>query len=114
MALGLLASACGGSGSSSSPNPPPTTTNPCTSAAVEEEEHADISIADQAATRLLKTNVLDGSPRWRGAAALGTHRQYQERGAPRSPDERRGLSSRNTADVGEIAVIQDEGDIVLP
>lgn len=114
MALGLLASACGGSGGSSSPSPPPTTTNPCTSAAVEEEEQADISIADQAAARLLKTNVLDGSPRWRVLDALWTHRQYQERAAPRSPDERRSLAPRNTADVGEIAVIQDEGDIVLP
>ncbi len=114
MALGLLASACGGSGSSSSPTPPPTTTNPCTSAAVEEEEQADISIADQTAARLLKTNVLDGSPRWRVLDALWTHRQYQERAAPRSPDQRRSLSSRNAADVGEIAVIQDEGDIVLP
>ena len=114
ISLGLLASACGGSGSSSSPTPPPTTTNPCASAAVGEEQQADISIDDQVAARLLKTNVLDGSPRWRVLDALWTHRQYQDRGAPRSPDERRGLSPRNAADVGDIAVIQDEGDIVLP
>jgi hypothetical protein len=114
MALGLLASACGGSGSSSSPTPPPTTTNPCTSAAVEEEEQADISIADQAAARLLKTNVLDGSPRWRVLDALWTHRQYLERGDARAPVGRRGLSSRANADAGEIAIVQDEGDIILP
>jgi hypothetical protein len=112
--LGLLASACGGSSSPSSSNPPPsTTTNPCTAAAIEEDQ-AEPSAADQAAARALKTNVLDGSPRWRVLDALWTHREYAAR-RNRSDDERRSLSpSRSNADVGEIAVIQDEGDLVLP
>src|SRR5262245_11447919 len=114
MALGLLASACGGSGSSSSPNPPPTSTNPCASAAVEEEAQAEVSLEDREAARLLKTNVLDGSPRWRVRDALWTHRQYLERGEARTPGERRGLSSRSSVDAGEIAIVQDEGDIILP
>ena len=114
MALGLLASACGGSGSSSSPNPPPTSTNPCASAAVEEEAQAEISLEDREAARLLKTNVLDGSPRWRVLDALWTHQQHVERGDARTPGERRGLSSRSNVDAGEIAVVQDEGDIILP
>jgi hypothetical protein len=114
MALGLLASACGGSGSSSPSNPPPTSTNPCASAAVEEEDQAELSLQEQAAARLLKTNVLDGSPRWRVLDALWTHRQYQDRGEPRTPGERRGLSSRANVDAGEIAIVQDEGDIILP
>ena len=113
MALGLLASACGGSGSSSSPNPPPTSTNPCASAALEEEEQAEVSPEEQAAARILKTNVLDGSPRWRVLDALWTHRQYQDRGEPRTPGGRRGVSSRANVDAGEIAIVQDEGDIIL-
>jgi len=114
MALGLLASACGGSGSSSSSNPPPTNANPCASAAVEEEDQADVSLEDQAAARLLKTHILDGSPRWRVLDALWTHRQYADRAEPRSPGGRRGLSSRANVDAGEIAIVQDEGDIILP
>jgi hypothetical protein len=113
-ALGLLASACGGSSSSSSSNPPPaTSTNPCSTAAIEDEQ-ADVSAADQAAARALKTNVLDGSPRWRVLDALWTHREYADRPA-RTPGDRRALSpGRSNADVGEIAVIQDEGDLILP
>jgi hypothetical protein len=111
--LGLLASACGGSSSSSSSNPPPTTTNPCTTAAIEEDQ-TEASAADQAAARALKTNILDGSPRWRVLDALWTHREYATR-RNRSGDERTSLSpSRSNADVGEIAVIQDEGDLILP
>jgi hypothetical protein len=110
--LGLLASACGGSSSSSSSNPPPaTTTNPCTAAAIDEDQAAP-SAADQAA-RALKTNVLDGSPRWRVLDALWTHRENAAR--TRRDDERTSLSpSRSNADVGDIAVIQDEGDLILP
>ena len=113
-ALGLLASACGGSSSSSSSNPPPaTSTNPCSTAAIEDEQ-ADVSAADQAAARALKTNVLDGSPRWRVLDALWRHREYADRPA-RTPGDRRALSpGRSNADVGEIAVIQDEGDLILP
>jgi hypothetical protein len=111
--LGLLASACGGSSSPSSSNPPPTTTNPCTTAAIEEDQ-AEPSAADQAAARALKTNILDGSPRWRVLDALWTHREYATR-RNRRDDERTGLSpTRSNADVGEIAVIQDEGDLILP
>ena len=113
-ALGLLASACGGSSSSSSSNPPPTTSsNPCSAVAIEDEQ-AEVSAADLAAARALKTNVLDGSPRWRVLDALWTHREYADRPG-RTPGERRGLSpGRSNADVGEIAVIQDAGDLILP
>jgi hypothetical protein len=112
--LGLLASACGGSSSPSSSNPPPTTTtNPCTATAIEEDQ-AELSAADQAAARALKTNVLDGSPRWRVLDALWTHREYATR-VNRRDDQRTSLSpSRSTADVGDIAVVQDEGDLILP
>jgi hypothetical protein len=112
--LGLLASACGGSSSPSSSNPPPTTTtNPCTATAIEEDQ-AEPSAANQAAARALKTNVLDGNPRWRVLDALWTHREYATR-LNRRGDQRTSVSpSRSNADVGDIAVVQDEGDLILP
>jgi hypothetical protein len=112
--LGLLASACGSS-SGSSTNPPPTTsTNPCASAADEADQAAiEVPPEELAARRELKTNVLDGSPRWRVLDALWTHREYLERNQ-RTPEERRTLSPRRNADVGDIAVVQDEGDLILP
>jgi hypothetical protein len=114
--LGLLAAACGGSSSPPSSNPPPaTTTDPCSTASLEGEQ-LDVSATDQATARALKTNVLDGSPRWRVLDALWTHREYAARRTRRDDDEtRRGLTpSRSNADVGEIAVVQDEGDLILP
>ena len=61
----------------------------------------------------MKTNVLDGSPRWRVLDALWTHRENAARA--RRDDQRTSLSpSRSNADVGDIAVIQDEGDLILP
>jgi hypothetical protein len=114
--LGLLAAACGGSSSPPSTNPPPaTTTNPCSASSLEGDQ-LDVSAAEQAAARALKTNILDGSPRWRVLDALWTHREYEARRTRRDDDEgRRGLTpSRANADVGEIAVIQDEGDLILP
>ena len=111
VALGLLASACGSS-TIPSTNPPATSTNPCTTAALEEDQ-PEPSLEDQAAARALKTNVLDGNPRWRVLDALWTHREYADRN-PRTPDDRRTLSPHNSADIGEIAVVQDEGDLILP
>jgi hypothetical protein len=111
----LLASACGGSSSPPSSNPPPaTTTDPCSTASVEGEQ-LEVSAAENAAARALKTNVLDGSPRWRVLDALWTHREQQARGTRRDDDERRrGLTrARSSADIGEIAIVQDEGDLIL-
>lgn len=111
VALGLLASACGSS-SGSSTTPPPTTTDPC-AAAADQEEQPEIPPQGLAAPRELKTNVVDGSPRWRVLDALWTHQEYLER-IGRTPDERRRLTARNSADIGDIAVLQDEGDLILP
>ncbi len=111
--LGLLASACGSSSGSSSNPPPTTSTNPCASAA-DEADQTEIGVPPEelAARRALKTNVLDGNPRWRVFDALWTHRQYLERNQ-RAPDQRRTISPRNSADIGEIAVVPDEGDLIL-
>ncbi len=110
--LGLLASACGSSSSSSSNPPPTTSTNPCTTAA-DEADQIELSPEEQAAARALKTNVVDGSTRWRVLDALWTHREYAERNG-RTPNERRTLTRRSNADVGDIAIVQDEGDLILP
>jgi hypothetical protein len=114
VALGLLASACGSS-SSSSTNPPPTTsTNPCASTADEADQtEIEIPADERAARRARKTDVLDGNPRWRVFDALWTHREYLERNQ-RTRGERQTLSPRNNADIGDIAVLQDEGDLILP
>ena len=111
--LALLASACGSSSGSSTNTPPTTSTNPCASVA-DEADQSDVAVPAEelAARRERKINVLDGNPRWRVFDALWTHREYLERNQ-RTPGERRTLSPRNSADVGEIAVLQDEGDLIL-
>ncbi len=120
-ALGLLISACGGSSSPPPSNPSPgPSTDPCATAAVEDE--AEAPPATDAAARARKTNVLDGNPRWRVLDALWTHREAERADRPEPRDRRpstalgtgRLAPSRNAADVGEIAVIQDEGDLILP
>jgi hypothetical protein len=112
MVLGLLVSACGSSSSSSSNPPPTTSTNPCATAP-DQEDQIELSPDDQAAARARKTNVVDGTTRWRVLDALWTHREYAERNQ-RTPADRRTLSRRSSADVGDIAIVQDEGDLILP
>ena len=111
--LGLLVSACGGSSGSSPNDPPPATTNPCATAALEEEV-VESAGPDPAIARAAKTNIVDGNPRWRVLDALWTHRESADRGLRRDDERRRLSPSRSTADVGDIAVIQDEGDLILP
>ena len=109
-ALGLLASACGGS--SGSPSSPPSSTppaNPCATALLEDETEAPPP-AEPDPARPLKTNVVDGNPRWRVLDALWTHREAEARiraGAAASP------TGRVAADIGEIAIVQDESDLIL-
>jgi len=112
--LGLLASACGSSSGSTTIPPPATSTNPCVNASDEADQSViEVPAEELAARHALKTNVLDGSPRWRVLDALWTHREYLDRN-PRTADARRTISPRNSADVGDIAVVQDEGDLILP
>lgn len=114
IAFGLLASACGGSSSPPPTTPPPaTTTNPCANAAIEEEAGL-VRTPEDLAAQARKRNVLDGNPRWRVLDHLWTHREAEN--LPGLAElQRRSLSApRRNADVGDIAVIQDEGDLVLP
>jgi hypothetical protein len=113
--LGLLAAACGGSGSPppSTTPPPATSTNPCATALTEDEADAVLS-RDDLEAQARKRNVVDGNPRWRVLDHLWTHREAENNPALAAL-QRRGLSaSTRAADVGDVAVVQDEGDIILP
>jgi len=111
-ALGLLISACGGSGSPPSNPAPGPSTDPCATAAVEDE--ADAPPPTGPAARAGKTNILDGNPRWRVLDALWTHHEAGRPDRPERRDRPRLAPTRDTADVGNIAVVQDEGDLILP
>jgi hypothetical protein len=79
------------------------------------EEEADLVPTRQdLEAQARKRNVLDGSPRWRVLDLLWTHREAENL-PEQAALQRRGLSAaRSNADVGEIAVVQDEGDLILP
>jgi len=103
-----LVATCGGSssGPSRSPAPPapsPPASNPC-DAVVTSLESAPVAPSASA-----KGARLDLHGRWRVLDDLWTHRAAVARGglAPIVPQAQ-------AQDIGEIAVIQDEGDIVLP
>lgn len=107
LAIGLAA--CGGSSGSSTPtNPPPTTQNPCSTAAATEEAQV---VPPPSAPRGDKRNPIDGNPRWRVLDALWLHRAQ---GRTRSGPEPTFTPSPQRADVGDVAIVQDEGDLILP
>lgn len=112
----LLVSACGGSSGSppANPAPTPTPTDPCSTTAIDEGEQAPLPL-DADPARALKSNASDGNSRWRVLDALWTHRAAEERAGPAGLTPRRSpLGGRNAADVGDIAVVPDEGDIIVP
>jgi hypothetical protein len=116
--------ACGGSGGGTggsgsgtppaSPPPPPsgggtTTSDPCSTASASEASDA-LSLQSPGARPPADKKVLvDGNPRGRLAEALWLHRAARGR-------MRRDATEPAPAaqDVGDIAVLQDQGDIVLP
>jgi hypothetical protein len=61
-----------------------------------------------------KRNVLDGSPRWRVLDLLWTHREAENRPETLALQRRSLSAPRSNADVGDIAVVQDEGDLIIP
>ena len=111
LSLAWMLAACGSNnGGSQGPAPaPPTGTNPCATATVEGET---VSLAGEAAATTVrqKTEVIDRDPRWRVLDALWLHRQRA--GRPRELAAT--ASGRNSIDIGEIAVLQDEGDLIAP
>src|SRR5437588_1925903 len=120
-ALALFPCACGGSSNNntgSNPGSGTTTpsTNPCTAAGVSEVQAVG-SVAGGAPAPDKKT-LIDGNPRGRVYEALWLHRQAEEhRQAARTAGGAAQPAQTSPApvadDVGEIAVLQDEGDLVL-
>jgi hypothetical protein len=103
---GALLAACGGGSGSGSPSAPrspsSSTVNPC-------DAVVPVLASDAGAPRASgKGAPLDLHGRWRVLDDLWTHRAASARGglvaSPRAQAQ----------DIGDIAVIQDEGDIVLP
>jgi hypothetical protein len=112
IALALaLVTACGGSGGGGStpppPSPGPSPQNPCSTVALDET----LAAPAPGLAPPPKTEGIDGNPRWRVLDALWLNREAQLRGVGRRAE---GLAERSAVDIGEIAVVQDEGDILIP
>jgi len=115
--LGAVLLACGGgsgtdgnsSGSGTGSGSGSTTQNPCTTTADEADTALTGSAASSAITASAKRNLLDRSGRYRVLDALWLHQQQGVREI-----DVRTSSARNAADVGDVAVIQDQGDVILP
>ncbi len=110
-AIAVTLSACGGGsgGSSPPPAPSPSTQNPCSAAALEAETVESAPAPVDPALVARKKSIVDGDPRWRVLDDLWTHRER----ALRAPRADTFTPQPNPADVGDIAIVQDEGDILL-
>jgi hypothetical protein len=112
LALAAALAACGGSGNGGGTSPPPggggTAQNPCTTTSVE----ADVTegAPPDPAAYARKREITDGNPRGRLLDALWLNRSRAGR-ADRAPSLTEG---RNAVDVGDIAIVQDEGDLIEP
>ena len=107
----------GGGGSGTTP------TNPCTTALLADPT-ANAASDAPAGAHADKKVLVDGNPRGRLAEALALHEDAQRRraagaGAAAATDEATGRTAITSPapvaeDVGEVAVIQDSGDLILP
>ena len=104
--------ACGGDDGGSTSPPPPggggSNQDVCAAArseAIEPERTAALAL------RSSKRGRLDPSPRWRVLDSLWIHQQAADRRAAISS---LGPREATTSDIGDIAVIRDEGDLIAP
>ncbi|MEO5894845.1 MAG: hypothetical protein ABIS06_04005 [Vicinamibacterales bacterium] len=122
--LGFTLQACGGSGTGSpasptpTPTPPTTGTNVC-STALTTEAAAPAPVDER--LRADKRLAIDRDPRYSVIDAVSLHKEAQGwrdmgAGVPgaRVPGAQTQSGTGNSADIGEIAVIQDEGDLIAP
>jgi hypothetical protein len=107
---------CGGSsgtgtgGDSPPPNPGGGTgQNPCATASLEPGSGLLAPPPSEGHIRR-KTDVIDRDPKWRVLDALWTHRQKIVLQGERAAE----TSGRDAVDIGEIAILQDEGDLIAP
>ncbi len=130
--LAFIISACGsssgdnGGSSGGSSGGGTTTVNPCLSAALEEQLEPPLTgmVAGGEAPQATDKKVLiDGDPRGRVLEAMWLHQASQEQrnrggrsaSTAEAPGSRTAATSpsRVSEDVGDIAVLQDQGDLVL-
>ena len=134
LAVSLVIAACGGGGGSSGGSTAPpsggggtTTVNPCSTALEADQPSANLTsgVAGQAG-RANKKTLIDGNPRGRVYEAMWINRAAQEdrqRGGARqsatvgaAAEGRTGITTPAPVaeDIGEIAIVQDSGDLILP
>jgi hypothetical protein len=103
--------ACGGgNGDSDSPPPSGNGNNPDACTAIRSEEiDAGPAAATVSSSPSSKIGRVDPSPRWRVLESLWIHQQASER-RPTSL----GPSAATSSDIGDIAVIRDQGDVIVP
>jgi hypothetical protein len=104
--------ACGGGGNNGGGNPPPsdggTTQNPCATVSVEADvESPDTGRSGFTGARSRK-NGLDPSGQWRVLDAIWAHRAARRRG-----QFAQAVPPSHAIDVGDISVLQDQGDLAL-
>jgi hypothetical protein len=107
----IFTAACGGgNGDSDSPPPPPGNgNNPDPCSAIQSEEIGAERTSAAISSPSAKTGQIDPSPRWRVLESLWIHQQASER-RPASL----GAQAATSSDVGDIAVIRDAGDVIVP
>jgi len=106
--LAITLTACGGDDGGSSPSPPSPGQDPC---AGQRQEAFEAQAPADGSAPAAKRGALDPSPRLRVLESLWIHEQAAE--------HRRSISTLGpvaaaSADVGDIAVLRDEGDLIVP
>src|SRR5512134_3623105 len=110
IALAWSLSACNGSPSRPPSTPPPSGgDNPCSTASIEESGYVAPLASRAPGVARRKEEAIDGTPRWRVLDALWTHQAHGRPPRPGYTD-----SGRTHLDVGDIAIVPDEGDVVVP
>src|SRR5512138_35708 len=105
-----LAMACGGNDGNSNTQTPPTTAppttaqNPCPASSLTASH-----VTDTPAQALKRSTPIETDPRGTLGDVLWRHAAAEGRLAPASI-----ITPRATVDVGEVAVVQDEGDLIAP
>ena len=106
--LAFTLTACGGDDGGSSPSPSPPGQDPCAGQRLEAFEAQ--APADGSAPAA-KRGALDPSPQLRVLESLWIHEQAAER---RRSISTLGPVAATSTDVGDIAVLRDEGDLIVP